>query len=65
MLALLLRLVVGLLCPPGRDRDDRGDVPGWVMVAVLSAGLAAGLYAVAGPALQSLLQSALDQVRGK
>ncbi len=48
-----------------RPRGERGDVPGWVMVAVLSAGLAAGLYAVAGPALKDLLQSALDQVRGK
>lgn len=48
-----------------RPREESGDVPGWVMVAVLSAGLAAGLYEVAGPALQDLLQSALDQVRGK
>jgi hypothetical protein len=60
MLALLLRLHLELT----RPRDDRGDVPGWVMVVVLSAGLAAGLYEIAGPALKDMLTSALDQVRG-
>jgi hypothetical protein len=60
MLALLLRLHLTLT----RPRDDRGDVPGWVMIVVLSAGLAAGLYEVAGPALKGLLTSALDQVSG-
>lgn len=43
-------------------RDDRGDVPGWVMITVMTAGLVAMLSAVAGDQLQSMLQSALSSV---
>lgn len=42
--------------------DDRGDVPGWVMVTVMTAALVAALYAIAGPALAGLLSDALDNV---
>jgi hypothetical protein len=45
-------------------RDERGDVPGWVMITVMSAGLVALLTAVAGPQLQSMLESALSAVGG-
>jgi len=47
-----------------RDRDERGDVPGWVMITVMSAGLVAVLTAVAGPQLRSMLESALTSVGG-
>jgi hypothetical protein len=46
------------------DRDERGDVPGWVMITVMSAGLVAVLTAVAGPQLRSMLESALSTVGG-
>ena len=45
-------------------RDERGDVPGWVMITVMSAGLVALLTAVAGPQLQSMLENALSAVGG-
>ncbi len=45
-------------------RDDRGDVPGWVMITVMTAGLVAILAAVAGPTLKSMLQEALSSVGG-
>ncbi|MFL6158381.1 MAG: hypothetical protein ACJ72D_20005 [Marmoricola sp.] len=45
-------------------RDDRGDVPGWVLITVMSAGLVAGLWAVAGPQLQEMLRAALASVGG-
>jgi hypothetical protein len=45
-------------------RDERGDVPGWVMITVMSAGLVALLTAVAGPRLQSMLENALSAVGG-
>ncbi|MBA2738365.1 MAG: hypothetical protein H0U47_01735 [Nocardioidaceae bacterium] len=45
-------------------RDDRGDVPGWVMITVMTAGLVAMLTAVAGPQLSSMLQAALSSVAG-
>jgi hypothetical protein len=46
-----------------RVRADRGDVPGWVLVTVMSAGLCAALYGVADEQLRQLLTSALDRVK--
>jgi hypothetical protein len=48
----------------GRRLDERGDVPGWVMITVMSAGLVAILSAVAGPRLSTMLQNALSAVGG-
>jgi hypothetical protein len=45
-----------------RPRDDRGDVPGWVMVTVMSAGLCAALYGIAHDQLDNLLTGALSSV---
>ncbi|GAB3249287.1 hypothetical protein GCM10027425_06050 [Alteromonas gracilis] len=45
-------------------RDDRGDVPGWVLITVMSAGLVAALWAVAGGELSSMLREALNAVSG-
>lgn len=47
-----------------RRLDERGDVPGWVMITVMSAGLVAILSAVAGPRLSAMLQNALSAVGG-
>lgn len=47
-----------------RVRDDRGDVPGWVMITLMTAGLVVAILAVAKPGLTSMLRSALDQVSG-
>ncbi|GAA1117982.1 hypothetical protein [Citricoccus alkalitolerans] len=47
----------------GEARDDeRGDVPGWVMITLMSAVLVAGLLAIAGPALTDLFNQAISQV---
>ncbi len=43
-------------------RTERGDVPGWVMITVMTAGLVAALWAVAGPQLESMLREALSSV---
>lgn len=43
---------------------EHGDVPGWVMITVMSAGLVAVLTAVAGPALRQMLVQALSAVGG-
>jgi hypothetical protein len=45
------------------ERSERGDVPGWVLITVMSAGLVAALWAVAGPELSSMLREALNSVR--
>ncbi len=43
---------------------DRGDVPGWVLITLMTAGLVAALWAVAGPALTNLFTSAIESVTG-
>ena len=61
------------LCLRGRQRlsarlptagDDRGDVPGWVMVTLMTAGLVLTLWAVAGPRLATVFNDAMDRVVG-
>jgi hypothetical protein len=47
-----------------RRRGERGDVPGWVLITVMTAGLVAALWAIAGPQLSQMLSEALSSVRG-
>jgi hypothetical protein len=47
----------------GRARDEKGDVPGWVLVTVMTAGLVMALWGVAREQLQQMLRDALNQVR--
>lgn len=49
--------------PVGPDHPERGDVPGWVMITLMSAVLVAALLALAGPALEGLFNQAMDKVR--
>ncbi|WP_438268252.1 hypothetical protein [Microbacterium tenebrionis] len=44
--------------------DDRGDVPGWVLVTLMTAGLVVLIWAVAGPALTGLFEQAISRVSG-
>ena len=44
------------------DDPDRGDVPGWVMLTMMSAVLVAGLLLVAQPALEGVFQDAMARV---
>lgn len=60
---MLTRLYVALTLP--RPRDERGDVPGWVMITVMTAGIVGGLTLIAGPRLSEMLNAALDKVSGK
>ena len=56
----LTRLLLPLLVP--RPRDERGDVPGWVLVTVMTAGLVGALYSLAKPQLSQMLTAALNSV---
>ncbi|KRE78110.1 hypothetical protein ASG79_02055 [Arthrobacter sp. Soil761] len=53
-----------LQVPPttGNDNPERGDVPGWVMITLMSAVLVAALLALAGPALEAMFNQAMDKV---
>lgn len=48
--------------PDRCDESDRGDVPGWVLVTLMTAGLVLALWAVAGPALTDLFEQAIERV---
>lgn len=43
-------------------RRERGDVPGWVLITLMTAGLVAVLWTVAEDQLQNLFQRAIDSV---
>ena len=45
-----------------KSRDQRGDVPGWVLVTVMTAGLVVAVWSVADGQLKSVLTSALRSV---
>lgn len=47
-----------------RVRDESGDVPGWVLITVMTAGLVAGIWAIAGNQLGAMLRAALSSVTG-
>ena len=43
---------------------ERGDVPGWVMITLMTAGLVAILWGVAQDQLTAMFQRAMDRVNG-
>jgi hypothetical protein len=45
-------------------RRDRGDVPGWVLITIMTAGLVTVLWALAGTQLQALFSEAMSSVTG-
>lgn len=46
------------------DDRERGDVPGWVLITLMTAGLVIALWAVAGPALTRVFEAAISRVMG-
>jgi hypothetical protein len=42
--------------------DDRGDVPGWVLVSVMTAGLVTAMWLIADDQLTGVLDRALTSV---
>ena len=49
---------------PNRWRDETGDVPGWVLITLMTAGLVVLLWGLAGPALSGLFEQAISRVAG-
>ncbi len=45
-------------------RNDDGDVPGWVLITLMTAGLVVVIWALAAPALSSVFEQAIDRVTG-
>ncbi|MGO4104864.1 hypothetical protein AB4Y63_12990 [Leifsonia sp. YAF41] len=44
--------------------DERGDVPGWVLITLMTAALVMLIWGLAGPALAGIFQQAIDRVSG-
>lgn len=63
LLLLLARLVLAKHRPTRPAHDERGDVPGWVLVTVMTAGLVMVIWGVADDQLSSMLTTALAKVR--
>jgi hypothetical protein len=62
---VLVRLQVLLLGwdPRHRRRDERGDVPGWVLVTVMTVTIVTAIWGIAKPELVGMLRTALNSVR--
>lgn len=50
---------------PDADDPERGDVPGWVLVTLMTAGLVVALWAIAGPLLEDAFTQAISSVTGR
>lgn len=44
--------------------QDRGDVPGWVLITMMTAGLVVLIWSLAGPALSQVFEQAIERVTG-
>jgi hypothetical protein len=65
LLKLTVRLHLALVAPTApRRRDERGDVPGWVMGTVMTAGLVVLIWGLAKDQLGQMLKDALGSVKG-
>jgi hypothetical protein len=44
--------------------DERGDVPGWVLVVLMTTGLVTAIWTIAAPRLTAILKNSLDAMNG-
>ena len=44
------------------SHPDRGDVPGWVLITLMTAGLVIVIWSAAGPALAGVFEQAISRV---
>ncbi len=48
--------------PSMRAADEIGDVPGWVLVVLMTTGLVTALWTIAAPRLSQILKNSLDSM---
>ena len=58
MVLRLKKRVAGLLA------EERGDVPGWVLITLMTAALVILIWALAGPTLSQIFENAIAKVTG-
>ncbi|NCV41781.1 MAG: hypothetical protein EBW12_00290 [Actinobacteria bacterium] len=47
-----------------RLKDEKGDVPGWVLVVLMTTGLVTAIWTIAAPRLSAILKNSLDAMNG-
>jgi hypothetical protein len=62
MSLLLTRLMLSVMKPKPAEKE-RGDVPGWVLITVMTAGLVVAIWLVAEKQLKEMLENALNSVK--
>ncbi|MGH3369524.1 MAG: hypothetical protein ACRDPR_05945 [Nocardioidaceae bacterium] len=63
MVEIFVRWWAAVAVDRGAGRGgERGDVPGWVLITVMTAGLVTALWALAGDVLSQMLSDALRSV---
>ena len=45
-----------------KTQDEQGDVPGWVLVVLMTTGLVTAIWTIAAPRLQQILKNSLDSM---
>jgi hypothetical protein len=58
---LAVRLQVRVL--DRQSASDRGDVPGWVLITIMTAGLVTLIWGIANDQLKEILKNALNSVK--
>ena len=62
LIALAIASVLARHLKNKQDDPERGDVPGWVMITMMSAVLVAAILAIAQPALTKMFNDAIALV---
>ena len=62
LIALAVASVLALRLKNKQDDPERGDVPGWVMITMMSAVLVAAILSIAQPALTKMFNDAIALV---
>lgn len=44
--------------------NEQGDVPGWVLVVLMTTGLVTAIWTIAAPRLTAILRNSLDAMNG-
>jgi hypothetical protein len=63
-LVLRNRLIKGHKKFYSQLRDEQGDVPGWVLVVLMTTGLVTAIWTIAAPRLSAILKNSLDSMNG-
>ncbi|WP_237188482.1 hypothetical protein [Rothia nasimurium] len=58
----ILKVVLAVFAGPQDDDKERGDVPGWVMITMMSALLVAAILVVAQEALVNMFNNAMGLI---